>query len=500
MNQKVLEENNYDLICIGGGIMSATLTLMLKLIDPKLKIIIFEKLGEVAKESSGAWNNAGTGHSALCELNYTPEKPDGSIDISKAIDIFSQFETSKQFWAYLIEQKLIKDPQNFIHSVPHHSWVTGNDNIEFLKKRFEALTQTSMFEKMQFSEDPDKLKEWFPLITKDRENENMAGTRMEIGTEVNFEEVTEQYIKILEEQFDVPVLRNTDVLDVDPDKELEWTVEAKNLDSGELTYYDSEHVFIGAGGGALPLLQKVEIEEKDGYGGFPVDGQWLVCNNKEVIEEHLGKVYSKAGPDAPPMSTPHLDTRYIDGKKELLFGPFAGFTTKFLKEGSKLDLPLSINKDNIPSMWGVFWHNLPLTQYLIKQVTMDHSDRMEDLRKFIKNAKAEDWELKVAGKRVQIIKKDEEQGGVLEFGTDVVHSKDGSITALLGASPGASVAVSIMLEVIGTAFPEKVKSEEWQQKLTEMIPFWDKDIEANETEFKKVQANSSKKLELEALH
>ena len=250
----------------------------------------------------------------------------------------------------------------------------------------------------------------------------------------------------------------------------------------------------------MPLLQKVEIEEKDGYGGFPVDGQWLVCKNREVIDQHSAKVYSKAGPDAPPMSTPHLDTRYINGKKELLFGPFAGFTTKFLKKGSKLDLPKSINKENIPSMWGVFWHNLPLTKYLIKQVTLDHSDRMEDLRVFIKDARPEDWELKVAGKRVQIIKTEEEQGGILEFGTDVVHSKDGSITALLGASPGASVAVSIMLNVINIAFPEKIKSEKWQEKLSKMIPFWNKEIEENITEFKKVQANSSKKLELEVLH
>ncbi|TDN89234.1 malate dehydrogenase (quinone) [Salegentibacter sp. 24] len=500
MNQSVAKENKYDLICVGGGIMSATLALMLKLVDPKLKIIIFEKLSSVAKESSGAWNNAGTGHSALCELNYTPERPDGSIDISKAIKIFSQFETSKQFWAYLVDQKLIKDPERFIHSVPHHSWVTGKENINFLRKRFKALTQTSMFEKMQYTEEHSKLKQWFPLIARGKEDIEMAATRMEIGTEVNFEDLTKHYFKILEDQFDVPVLRDTDVLDVDPDQSLEWTVEAQDLDTGKVTYYDAQHVFIGAGGGALPLLQKVEIEEKDGYGGFPVDGQWLVCNNRDVIAKHMGKVYSKAGPDAPPMSTPHLDTRFINGKKELLFGPFAGFTTKFLKEGSVMDLPLSINKDNIPSMWGVFWHNLPLTKYLMQQVTMDHSDRMDDLRKFIKDAKAQDWDLKVAGKRVQIIKKDKEEGGVLEFGTDVVHSKDGSITALLGASPGASVAVSIMLEVIQTAFPEMVKTANWQQKLSKMIPFWNRKIQENESEFKKVQANSSEKLGLKVLH
>ena len=248
------------------GIMSATLSLMLKFIDPGLKIIIFEKLDHVAKESSGAWNNSGTGHSALCELNYTPEKDDGSIDISKALEIFGQFENSKQFWSYLVDKKFIEQPKDFIHSVPHHSWVTGQEDIDFLKKRFEALTKTAMFEEMKFSEDHKILAEWFPLIARGRENQKMAGTRMEIGTEVNFEDLTKKYFKILEEQFDVPVLRNTEVLDVDPEEELEWTVEAKDLNSGKITYYDAEHVFIGAGGGALPLLQKVEIEEKDGYG------------------------------------------------------------------------------------------------------------------------------------------------------------------------------------------------------------------------------------------
>ncbi|WP_373056849.1 malate dehydrogenase (quinone) [Zunongwangia sp. H14] len=501
MTSNITTQKDYDLICIGGGIMSATLSLLLKLIDPESKIIIFERLEKVAEESTEAWNNAGTGHSALCELNYTPEREDGSIDISKAIKIFEQFETTKQFWAYLVEKDLIQDPENFLRSVPHHSWVRGEDDVEFLKKRFEAMKAHPLFKTMKFSEDFPTLRKWFPLIMKDRsEDEKLAATRMEIGTEVNFGKLTEYYFKILETQFNVPVLRNHEVLDVDPDEKLEWTVETKDLQSGEKKYYDAEHVFIGAGGGALPLLQKVEIKEKEGYGGFPVSGQWLFCKNPEIIKEHSAKVYSKAGPDAPPMSTPHLDTRYINGKKELLFGPFAGFSTKFLKEGSKMDLPKSIRLDNIPSMWGVFWHNLPLTKYLIKQVTMGHEERMEDLRIFVKEARSEDWELRIAGQRVQIIKRDKEEGGILEFGTDVVHSQDGTITALLGASPGASVAVPIMLDVLKIAFPEKIKSESWKKKLTEMIPMWNKNIQDHLEEFKKVQANSSEKLKLEVLH
>ena len=492
---------DYDLICVGGGIMSATLALMLKLTDPKLKIIIFERLGSVAQESTKAWNNAGTGHSAFCELNYTPQDENGEVDISKAIDIFQQFERSKQFWSYLVEQKLIKDPQSFIHTIPHHAWVRGEKDVEFLKKRYEAMSSNFMFEEMKFSDKHEKLKEWFPLIMENRSaDEVMAATRMELGTGVNFGSLTEQYFKILEEQFEVPVLRNREVLDIDPDGPEDWSAKIKDRNTGETSYYDAEHIFIGAGGGALPLLQKVEIPEKDGYGGFPVSGQWLFCKNRETIEKHHAKVYSKAGVDAPPMSVPHLDARYINGKKELLFGPFAGFSTKFLKEGSILDLPKSIKFDNLPSMWGVFWHNLPLTSYLIEQVRMDHEDRVNDLKVFIKDANPDDWELKVAGQRVQIIKRDKEQGGVLEFGTDVVHSKDGKITALLGASPGASTAVHIMLEVLRIAFPEKIESEEYREKLNKMIPFWDKDVREDEAYFKQVQEKCSKNLELEVLH
>ncbi|MDT0686787.1 malate dehydrogenase (quinone) [Autumnicola psychrophila] len=501
MTFKIPSENNYDIICVGGGIMSATLALMMKLLEPKSKILILERLEKVAEESTEAWNNAGTGHSALCELNYTPEGENGNIHVSKAIKIFEQFETTKQFWAYLVGQGFVKDPKNFLRSVPHHSWVRGEDDVKFLKKRYEAMKSVPFFESMEFSEDFETLKKWFPLIMENRDrNEKMAATRMELGTEVNFGKLTERYFHILQTQFDVPVLRGHEVLDIDPEKKQEWKVEAKNLKTGEKCHYDAEHVFIGAGGGALPLLQKVEIEEKDGYGGFPVSGQWLYCKNREIIEKHHAKVYSKAGPDAPPMSTPHLDSRFIDGKKELLFGPFAGFTTKFLKEGSKLDLPKTINIDNIPSMWGVFWHNLPLTKYLIKQVTMGHKERMEDLRVFVKDAKAEDWDLRIAGQRVQIIKRDKEQGGILEFGTDLVHSTDGTITALLGASPGASVAVPIMIDVLKVAFPEKLKSAKWQEKLSEMVPFWNKNIENNIEEFQQAQANSSKKLELDVLH
>lgn len=492
MMQKKSIEKEYDLVCVGGGIMSATLALMLKLIDSDQKILILERLDDVALESSAAWNNAGTGHSAFCELNYTPEREDGSIEVSKALEVCTQFEKSKQFWSHLIKNGYLSDPRDFIHPVPHHSWVSGEKDVGFLRKRFEEMQKHILFEGMEFSDNPKTLEKWFPLIMGEREaSKTMAATRMELGTEVNFAVLTRKFFKILEEEFDTPVYTRHEVLDVDPTKGTDWLVEIKNRETHDKIYCDAEHVFIGAGGGALTLLQKVEIEEKEGYGGFPVSGQWLICNNRETIEQHHAKVYSKQGPGAPPMSVPHLDTRYVDGKRELLFGPFAGFSTKFLKEGSYLDLFKSIKLNNIPAIWGVFWHNLPLTKYLIEQVRMDHDDRMEELRAFVKNAKSQDWELKTAGQRVQIIKRDEEEGGTLEFGTEVVHSKDGRITALLGASPGASTAVHIMLQLIPFAFPEKAKTEEWQEKLTEMVPFWNRDMEENGEEFDQIRSECS---------
>ncbi|WP_339697508.1 malate dehydrogenase (quinone) [uncultured Marixanthomonas sp.] len=486
---------DYDLICVGGGIMSATLALMAKILKPELKVLILEKLGKVAQESSAAWNNAGTGHSALCELNYTPENEDGTIDISKAISICNQFEISKQFWSYLVDTGHITDPKSFINNVPHHSWVTGKANADYLEKRYHAMKEHYMFQHIEFTKDQEVMRKWFPLIMQNRkDDEPMAASRIDRGTEVNYGVLTKKLFNILEKDYDTCVQCNEEVLDIDPDEGVDWSVKVKNTQTGNTQHLDAEHVFIGAGGGSLLLLEKVEIDEKDGYGGFPVSGQWLVCKNEDVINQHHAKVYSKAGLGDPPMSVPHLDTRYIDGKRELLFGPFAGFSPKFLKEGSNLDLFKSLNFKNIPSMLGGFWHNLPLTKYLIEQVAMSFDDRMDDLRKFVKDAKNEDWHVIIAGQRVQIIKRDEYEGGRLQFGTEVVSSKDGSITCLLGASPGASTAVHIMLDVLDKAFPEVIHSEKGKELLQKMVPTWNTQVDG--TTFKNQLKQSTQALRL----
>ena len=466
-----LSSNDPDVVLIGAGIMSATLGVMLKELNPDLTIEIFERLDVITAESSDAWNNAGTGHSAFCELNYTPQKPDGTIDISKALKIAEQFDVSREFWSYLVEQNIVGKPQDFIRPIPHMSFVWGNENVDYLKKRFEALADHHLFEGMEYTEDQKKLMEWIPLIAAGRDaSEKVAATRMEAGTDVNFGALSRDIFAYLCKQDGVKMHLAHEVRDIDKKSDGTWEIEVKNWATRKKRTLKTKFVFIGAGGGSLILLEKSGIPEGKGYGGFPVSGQWLVCNNPDVIAQHQAKVYGKASVGSPPMSVPHLDTRVIDGKQALLFGPYAGFTTKFLKNGSFMDLPSSIKLDNIIPMVAAGVQNIPLTRYLIDQVRQSPEDRFETLKEYFPTAKFEDWDLEIAGQRVQVIKKHEKDLGVLEFGTEVVCAGDGSIAALLGASPGASTSVSIMLGLIARCFPKEAASAEWQNKFKEMIP------------------------------
>ncbi|RXT13711.1 malate:quinone oxidoreductase [Ammoniphilus sp. CFH 90114] len=458
-----------DVILIGAGIMSATLGTLLKELVPDWRITVFEKLANAGEESSNEWNNAGTGHAALCELNYTAEKPDGSIDISKAIKINEQFQVSMQFWSYLVNSNLIRNPQDFIMPLPHISFVHGEQDVNFLKKRFEALSSNPLFKGMEFSDDPAKLIEWIPLMMKDRpSNEPIAATKIDSGTDVNFGALTRMLVDHLKSK-NVGIHYNHSVNDIKRTSDGLWELKVRNLDNGTVEHHRAKFVFIGGGGGSLHLLQKSGIPEGKHIGGFPVSGIFMACNNPEVIEQHHAKVYGKAKVGAPPMSVPHLDTRYIDNKKTLLFGPFAGFSPKFLKSGSMFDLVTSVKPDNVLTMLAAGAKEMSLTKYLIQQVMLSKEQRMEELREFIPDARIEDWDLVIAGQRVQVIKDTEAGGkGTLQFGTEVISAADGSIAALLGASPGASTAVSVMLEVMKKCFPQHINA--WEPKLKEMIP------------------------------
>ena len=484
-----------DVILIGAGVMSATLGSLLKELAPEWDITVFEKLADAGEESSNEWNNAGTGHAALCELNYTSEQADGSIDITKAVRINEQFQLSRQFWSYLVSSKLIHNPREFIMPIPHMSFVQGEKNVSFLKKRFEALSNNPLFQGMEYSDHPEKLKEWMPLVMKGRTSpEAIAATKIDSGTDVNFGALTRMLFTHLKNK-SVEINYNHSVENLTRNADGSWEVKVHDIHSGKQEYHTAKFVFIGGGGGSLSLLQKTGIPESKHIGGFPVSGLFMVCNNPQVIEQHHGKVYGKAKVGAPPMSVPHLDTRYIDRKKTLLFGPFAGFSPKFLKTGSNLDLLSSVKPNNILTMLAAGVKEMGLTKYLIQQVLLSDEKRMEELREFIPNAKSEDWDIVVAGQRVQVIKDTEAGGkGTLQFGTEVVSSADGSVAALLGASPGASTAVHVMLEVLEKCFPQHMKK--WESKIKEMIPSYGLSLVENPALFNEIHASTSQTLDL----
>lgn len=472
-------EQETDVLLIGGGIMSATLGTWLQELEPDWSITMVEQMSSVAEESSNGWNNAGTGHAALMELNYTPQTANG-INIDKAVDINESFQISRQFWAHQVTRGILKKPKSFINSVPHMSFVWGEDNVNFLRARYAALQQSELFRGIRYSEDHQQIKEWAPLVMEGRDpQQRVAATWTPVGTDVNYGEITRQLIGSLKKNNNFTLQTSSEVTDFKRNADNSWHVTIKNVNSGEEQAIDAKYVFIGAGGGALKLLQKTGIPEADNYAGFPVGGSFLMTENPAVTNAHQQKVYGQASVGAPPMSVPHLDARFLDGKRVVLFGPFATFSTKFLKNGSFFDLLSTTTTDNVLPMTHVGLDNFDLVKYLISQVMLSDDDRFAALKEYYPGARKEDWKLIQAGQRVQIIKKDAEKGGVLKLGTEVVVDQQKTLSALLGASPGASTAAPITLNVLKQMFPEQFHSAEWQRRIHDIVPSYGQKLNGN---------------------
>lgn len=489
-------KNSKNVLLIGAGVLSTTFASLIKNIEPDWNIKIFERLDAPAIESSNERNNAGTGHAALCELNYTVEQPDGSIDIEKAKAINEQFEVSKQFWGHLVQSGQIQNPDEFIKPLPHLSFVQGDKNVDFLKKRFEAMSHFKMFEGMEYSEDPDTIRDWIPLMMEGRgTDESFAASKIDGGTDVSFGELTRKLAQNINEHKSAEIHYNHEVIAFRRLEDSKWQVEVHDLETGAREFHVTDYIIVGAGGNAIPMLQKTKIPESRNLGGFPITGAFLVCNNPEVVSRHDVKVYGKEPEGTPPMTVPHLDRRYLKGKDSLLFGPFAAIGPKFLKYGSNMDLFNSVNRNNILTLASSGIKNLSLIKYSIQQVMMDKEDRMKELRKFVPDAKDADWDLEFAGKRVQVIKDSEEHGrGFIQFGTEIVHSEDDSVIALLGESPGASVSVSVALEVLENNFSQYI--DQWQSKIQEMIPSYGQSLIEDSELLDKVRKSSNQQLEL----
>ena len=493
--------DNPDVILIGSGIMSSNLGALLKKVNPEFKIQLYEVTEGFGLESSDGWNNAGTGHAGMCELSYTPDRgPDGKVEVHKAFEIFEQFEQSKQFWGYAIRSGMIENPSDFINPVPHLSFVYGQDQVDFLRDRHESLTKHHFFKDMEYTEDRELMKNWAPLLVDDRDSTPIAATKMDKGTDINFGEASRKLVDWLDKQPNCSALSQHRVTDLDKTSD-GWNVSIRDTQTGRSFTNQAKFVFIGAGGGSLPLLQKSGIQESKGFGGFPIGGQWLICEKPEVVEKHQAKVYGMSPGAAPTMAVPHLDTRIIDGKKAILFGPYASWTTKFLHNGGNfLDLPGSIKCDNLLSLLKVGACNLPLVRYLIQQGTQSMEDRMRELRNFYPGAQTKDWKLIDAGIRVQAIKKEDGDAGIVHFGTEVVTSADKSISALLGASPGASVSVNIVLEVILKCFSEMMSKEDAQARLKEMIPSYNESLIEESMENKRNEWSDQAEKSLQLIH
>jgi malate dehydrogenase (quinone) len=472
---------NPDVVLIGSGIMSANLGALLKRLQPSLKIQLYEVTKEFAQESSHGWNNAGTGHAGICELSYTPfRNADGTVNVTKAIDIFAQFEQSLSFWSYAVATGMVENPKEFINPVPHLSFVHGQEQVDFLKSRYEGMSAHHFFQEMEYTTDRNRIASWAPLLLEGRDDTPIAATKMDGGTDINFGAIARKLLGWLGKQDGCSVVGSHRVTDLERSNG-GWKVRVRDLESGEEHVTQTKFVFVGAGGGSLPLLQKAGLPESKGLGGFPIGGQWLVCDNPEVVNKHQAKVYGQALGAAPTMAVPHLDTRILDGKKTLLFGPYGSWTMKFLhKGGSWSDLIGSIRPANLVTLTKVGLYNLDLVRYLMQQGTQSMATRLSVLKIFYPAAKAEDWKLVDAGIRVQAIKKTDGKAGIVHYGTEVITDQGKTISALLGASPGASVSVNIVADVIQQCFPQLLQSSEGKARMKEMIPTYDEDLRSPE--------------------
>ena len=515
--EPTVKEDGIDVVLIGGGIMSATLGVMLLELEPSWRVHIYESLPNAGEEASNGWNNAGTGHAALCELNYTPESREtGEIDISKAIAINEQFQVSRQLWAYLVKKKLLPTPTTFINRTPHLSFVQGAAEVDFLRRRWELLREEPLFEGMEFTENASTIRKWAPLLMSGRDTSKkakpIACTRVEEGTDVDYGTLTKHLVRAFIAKGGVyQSLCSAERFKQDADGQWRVTFHREDLSLNGTMEVRARFVFIGAGGATIQLLQRTGIPEIQGYGALPISAQFLCCQNPAIVAKHPSKVYGMPPADAPPTSAPHLDMRLVDGQPMTLFGPFSGLSARYLKSGSVTDAASTIRWHNCIPMAAAGLQNLNMFAHLAKEQSLTKEEKLDALRKFVPDARPEDWSLTSAGQSVQMMKWDEgdewmvplvgiplrlpsSKIGRLHFGTELVSSRDGTMCGLLGAAPGASGSAQVGLDVLRSCFTSRMGG--WKEKLKEMIPSFGEQLNGDPAKARQNMARTAQLLGL----
>lgn len=451
-------------IVIGAGIMGTTFAVLAKELAPELDVTILERLEGPGAGNSWVFNNAGTGHEANCELNYTPVDEE-VISVEKALKIHAQFNVAKQFWAYLVNKGAIQDPKTFINQTKHCT-IVSESAIEELRLRFKEMSAHHFFEHMQYSEDFDEIERWLPYLMEGRpRHEKMAATVIETGTDVNFGALTEQMANYAVNELGVKIEYGTHVKRVHRSPAGSWLVETERM--GNAVQYKADVLFVGAGGGAFPLLKKSHLPFRARFSGFPVGGRFLqAAITREQADQYRAKTYGKAKVGAPPMSVPHLDLRVANGQHYLLFGPFASFKPVLEKGRGFIDYLRSMRLHDLPGLLNVALEHFPLVKYLVSETFKGESSMLAELENFAPGISRKfDWKAVEAGQRVQIIK-----DGDLQMGTEIIVSSDKTYGTLLGASPGASVSPEVMLRCLEQLLPAVVAGDEARQKLKDIFP------------------------------
>ncbi len=451
---------------IGAGIMGTTFAVLAKELAPELEVTILERLDGPGAGNSWVFNNAGTGHEANCELNYTPVDEE-VISVEKALKIHAQFNVAKQFWAYLVEKGAIKEPKTFINRTKHCT-IVSEPSIPELKLRYKEMSAHHFFEQMRFSEDFDEIKSWIPFTMEERpRSDKMAATVIETGTDVNFGALTEQMAEYAVNKLGVKIEYGTHVKRVHRSPSGTWLIETHHRGDMLPKQYRADVLFVGAGGGAFPILKKSHLPFARRFTGFPVGGRFLQAPiTAEQAEQYRAKTYGKAKVGAPPMSVPHLDLRVADGQYYLLFGPFASFKPVLERGRGFLDYLKSMRLHDIPSLLNVAIEHFPLVKYLVSETFKGEKSMFEELESFAPGmSKKFDWKPVEAGQRVQIIR-----DGELQMGTEILVNSDKTYGTLLGASPGASVSPEVMLRCLEQLMPDLFSKPEAQAKKKEMFP------------------------------